>query len=318
MNEIQYELVEIDTRNPVLFSDIGTAPPMSMKGEFYRPPPGIAPPYPAVVVSDARGGIKRARQRPYACHLASNGYAVLVIDSQSARGLGGASRPQRLYRVTEAMMLADAFAGLAFLAAHADVAPQRIHHLGFAHGGMIALLTAFEQLRQAFVADDAAFASHASFYGLQSIRLVDYRTRGAPVAVFYGAQDDTHNHARLDLLAGDLRSSGANVRAIGYDTACHEWDREEERPAHERFNLRRLAGRLDPAGNLCDDDTGRPIGSLRARGLWLARAAGLLAVHKVRNEEVTERARADLLDHLAATAEPAARPALRIVGGETP
>jgi len=321
MDDIRYELVEIATRSPALFTDIGKAPPMTMKGELYRPAAADGAPFPAVVVSDARGGIKQARERPYACHLARNGYAVLVLDSYAGRGLGGVARAVRLYRVTEAMMLADAFAGLTFLAARPDIAADRIHHLGFAHGGMIALLSAFDQLRETCLDGDAAFASHSAFYGLYAFRLVDYRTRGRPVAIFYGGQDDTHNHARLDLLAGDLRNSGADVRIIGHDIAYHEWDREDPRPGSERLNLSDLAGRIDPANVLCDDRSGRPIATLRARGRWLARNASLFAVEKKRNEEVTERTRADLLAHLAAAGaqedERPERPALRVVGGDS-
>lgn len=323
MDDIRYELVEIRTSSPVLFTHARAAPGLTMKGEFYRPPAHVAPPYPAVVASDGRGGLKLARERSYARHLAEHGYAVLVLDSLAGRGLGGVAQPMRLLGVTEAMMLADAFAALAALRQRADIAPQRIHHLGFAAGGLTALLSAFDQMRGAFGVGEAAFASHASCYGSQALRLIDYRSRGAPVAVFYGGQDDTLNHARLDLLAGDLMSAGSTVRIVGYDAAYHAWDREEDKPATDRINLRRLAGRIDPDGLLHDDVSGRPVASGRARALWLARSASLYGVHKERNAAVTDAVRAELLRHLAsadgqlvegAAPEPGEHPKLRFVG----
>lgn len=322
MDDIRYELVEIRTTSPVLFTDAGAAPPLVARAELYRPAEGVAPPYPAVVVSDARGELKEARLRPYARHLAEHGHAVLVVDSYAARRLGGTPQLQRLAAVTEAMMMADAFAAQAALAARDDIAPERIHHLGFAAGGLTALLSAFDQMRRTFGADGRpAFASHAAFYGSQALRLVDNRASGAPAAIFYGGQDDTLNHTRLDLLAGDLISAGAKVRIVGYDNACHGWDREADGRARESVNLRRLAGRIDPDGLLLDDESGRAILSGRQRVLWLARRASLFAVHKERNDEVTQAARAALLEHLAGGADGGGaadaageRPRLRLVG----
>lgn len=305
MDDIRYEPVEIATRSPVLFTDVGNAPALKMRGELYRPPSDETAPYPAVLVSDARGGLKEARIRPYARHLAENGHVVLVLDSFAARGMGAVRRSLQLYAVTEAMMLADAFAGLAHLAGRPDVDPAQIHHLGFAHGGLVAHLSAFDQIRATFGAGERHFARHASFYGSQALRLVDYRTQRAPAAIFYGGEDDTLNHARLDLLAGDLRAAGGSVTITGYDAARHEWDREEIRPRNERLNLRRLAGRIDPDGRLLDEASGKPILTRRARGLWLARAAAhLAAVQKQRQPEIAEQARADLLRFL--TTPPAA------------
>lgn len=310
MDDIRYEHVAIDSRNPALFAGIAGAPALRLTGELYLPGADAAPPFPAVVATDARGGLKTAREREYARHLAEAGYAVLVHDSYAARGFAGRAHPMRYVRVSEAAMLCDAFAAQTALAARDDIDAARIHHLGFGFGGMIALLSAFEQLRAACGAGEGRFASHASFYGLNALRVVDYRTTGAPAAIFYGGQDETLNHARLDLMAGDLENGGSPVRATGYDAAGHEWDREAERPGVERVNLRALAGRIEPGNRLVNDDSGRPIASARARAVWLCRAASLFGVRKVRNEEVCRAARADLLAHLdgtagAASAEPA-------------
>ncbi|MEO1104070.1 MAG: hypothetical protein AAFW98_10130, partial [Pseudomonadota bacterium] len=53
--------------------------------------------------------------------LARHGMAALVVDSFAARGFGLSMHPIRLLRVTEAMMLADAFAALTWLGARPDI-----------------------------------------------------------------------------------------------------------------------------------------------------------------------------------------------------
>lgn len=300
MGDIRYELVGIDSASPLLFGDLAHAPLIRFSGELYLPSADLPPPYPAVVASDTRGGVKTHRHRAYARALAEAGYVVLVHDSYAARGFGGGTHPLRYFSVSEATILADAFAALRLLAARGDVDATRIHHIGFGVGGMIALLSAFGQNRRSMEIDEATrFAGHASFYGLNALRMVDYRTTGAPAAIFYGGHDDTLNHAGLDLVVGDLRNGGSAVRLEGYDDAHHEWDRELERPGFERINLRALAGRLEPGGRLACDISGRPILTARARARWLAKAANPFGVRKVRSEETTRKALASLLEHLA-------------------
>jgi len=72
------------------------------------------------------------------------------------------------------------------LAGRDDVDEKQISNIGFSYGGMICILTAYEQLRRMFVRSDDRFAAHVSYYGPTVPRLEDYRTTGAPVAILNG------------------------------------------------------------------------------------------------------------------------------------
>src|SRR5690606_39270740 len=99
----------------------------------------------------------------------------------------------RALAVTEAQMLADAFAALHFLASHPRVDPQRIGIVGFSYGGMTSVLSAYVQLQELFssaMGDRALpFAAHASYYGCSVPRLDDPRTTGKPAMILLGEKD---------------------------------------------------------------------------------------------------------------------------------
>ena len=259
MDDIRYETVTIPTSNPFVLTDysIGKTPAV-LKAGFYRPAT-LQPPYPAVVVSEGLGGVKTARERRYGRFLAQHGFAALVVDSFGARGYGSSPHPLRAINVTESMMLADAFACLVWLARHAEIDPQRIHNIGFSYGGMICLLTAYEQLARLFVTGPERFAGHVSYYGPTVPRLEDYATTGAPVAIMNGSLDDNFDEKRLELIAGDLKKGGSTVDNLVFDNAYHQWDSDDLERRFDRFNIRALSTLIDPANLIYDEKVGNRI-----------------------------------------------------------
>ena len=100
------------------------------------------PPFPAVVVLHGCNGISQ-NTRIWARRLASWGYAALIVDSLSPRGLrqvcdgsGKLPGPQRAM---------DAFAGAAYLRSRPDIDGNRIGALGYSHGGWSALAASWER-----------------------------------------------------------------------------------------------------------------------------------------------------------------------------
>jgi dienelactone hydrolase len=78
-----------------------------------------------VVISEGRGGLKDSRERGYGAFLARHGCAAPVIESFRSRGVEHHGDALRALKVTESMLLSDAFAGLAWLAGRPDLDPAR-------------------------------------------------------------------------------------------------------------------------------------------------------------------------------------------------
>lgn len=303
MDDILYERIEIPTLSPFVLTDVGRKDASRpMKAELYRPANATGP-LPAVVISEGLGGVKVSRERRYGRFLAQCGFAAVVMDSFATRGFAKYPDPLRALNVTEAMMLADNFAALQWLAARPDIDADRIYDIGFSYGGMMVILTAYEQLRQVFVPGPERFAAHVSYYGPTVPRLVDYRTTGAPVCIMNGSLDRNLNAARLDLIVEDLRNGGSAVENIIFENAYHQWDSDDHERRYDPFNLHDLAVRIEPDNRIYDEKFGRRIESFTSRALMIARNVSFKGFHLMRNAEYFQRSDEILLRYLTVTAD---------------
>ena len=300
MDDIRYETVTISTNSPFVLTDhsIGQTPDR-LQAEFYRPATR-KPPYRGVVVSEGLGGVKNARERRYGRFLAQHGFAVLVVDSFGARGYGKSAHPIRAINVTESMMLADAFACLTWLCAHDEVDSQHVYNIGFSYGGMICLLTAYEQIRRHFVVGPERFAGHVSYYGPTVPRLEDYATTTAPVTIMNGALDANFDETRLELIAGDLKKGGSPVENLVFDNAYHQWDSDDHERRFDRFNIRALTTLIDPGNLIYDEKVGNRIRGFVTRTAMIARAVSLKGFHLMRDAELLQKTDEILLRNLNA------------------
>jgi dienelactone hydrolase len=67
------------------------------------------------------GGVLGAREHTYGSQLAAMGAAALVIDTFAARRNRAAGFTERLLEITESMAIADAYAGLRWLAQRPEI-----------------------------------------------------------------------------------------------------------------------------------------------------------------------------------------------------
>jgi len=237
-------------------------------------PPVAAPwPGPAAVVCEGAAVAALSAGERYARRLASHGIAALLLDSHAARGLSRAPHLVRLASVGEAMMLADAFAARAALARLDGVDPGRIGVVGLGHGGTAALLCAYASVRRRFCAPGEGFAAHVAVAPASTVRLVDYRTTGAPVAILAAERDAAVDPVRLDLIAGDLLHGGSPVRRLTLAGAGHGFDAGGAAPRRGLLDLSRFALRIDLSGRTLSERTGRPVRGRTARLAALLRAA---------------------------------------------
>ncbi|MGH6790516.1 MAG: dienelactone hydrolase family protein [Pseudolabrys sp.] len=111
--------------------------------------PAGTPPFPAVVVLHGCNGIT-PNVRIWARRLASWGYAALIVDSFTPRGIKDVCGHGLAFPGRERAK--DAFAAAAYLRTRADIDPARIGAIGFSHGGWTAIAAALER----FVTENAA------------------------------------------------------------------------------------------------------------------------------------------------------------------
>ncbi len=179
---------------------------------------------PAVVLLHGSSGVQSARELTYARQFAAMGIAALVVNSFAARRERGTGFVDRLLNITESMMLADAYAGLGWLAARPDVDPERIAVVGFSYGALVSLLAAQEQVARIFAPAGPRFAGHVAFYAPCIAIFDDRTTTGRPVLMLAGDEDEIVTPERCDTAATNLRAGGSAVEVIRYPGAYHQWD----------------------------------------------------------------------------------------------
>lgn len=268
-------IVLCESSNPVTLADAaaGRGVPVRCEAELFLPPEASpATPVPAVVLSHGLAGIKESRERTYARQFAAQGYAALVVDSYSCRGMSKRSDGIRALAVTESMYLADAFAGLSFLAGLPEVQGDRVAVMGFSYGGMVSVLSAYRQMTDLFSKDGTQFAGHIAFYGCSIPRLENYRTTGAPALIVIGEKDRNVCLARSEAIARDMRLGGSDVDHRVMRGAYHQWDGSDTRPRRKVPSLRDMHLTVRPDYEVTGTRGGRMKGYL-SRALMIG--AGL-------------------------------------------
>lgn len=205
----------------------GDAPPTVAEGILYEPPDvSRAAPHsvPAVVLLHGAAGFVRERAATYGLPLAAMGIATLAVDSFASRPQWNTGFNERLLRITETMLVADAYAALRYLAGRPEIDPRRVVLVGFSYGGMASTFALYRQLADHLVPPGLRFAGHASFYAPCIARFSDPRTTGAPMLMLRGAEDMITPADRCDQVAADLRTGGSAVAVRAIPGAVHEWD----------------------------------------------------------------------------------------------
>jgi dienelactone hydrolase len=302
--KIDPEMVTLRSWNPFLVRELkekpGSSPDFTIQAELYLPPENSGP-APAVLVLEGLGGLKNSRERRYGSYLAEHGLVALVIDSFKSRNAAQYGDLGRAVRVTEAMMTADAFAGLSHLAAHARVRADRVHIIGFSYGGMIAVLTAYEQLAELFLPGGPRFAGHLSYYGCSVPRLHAPKATGAPVSMLLGERDANVSIPRIRAIADDLRRGGSPVEVTVFRDTYHQWDGVDETRRWVPANLARCRMRLSPDYELRDERTGLRARGRASRTAILTIWANPLGYFILRDEEASRRSDEILLNAISAS-----------------
>lgn len=232
-------------------------------------PPGRHAPgsVPAVILLHGASGVMWAREMAYARQFAAMGVAALVVDAFGARSDWAQGFVDRLIKITETMLVADAYAGLGHLKSVEMIDPERVAMMGFSYGAMASMYAMNDRFANTFAKlfdlGDTRFAAHVAYYGPCIARFADSKTTGAPLLILYGTRDELIDPARCAEIAGDLRKGGSTVRITAFEGAVHQWD--GSRP------LMRIGRILAPCRFQVEED-----GTVRDRRTYLSMSGELM------------------------------------------
>ncbi len=253
-------------------SALGT--PTQSQGTLFLPPGDYAPhSVPAVVFLHGASGVRGARELTYGPQLAAMGIAALAIDTYGSRGGSAMSFVDRVMHITETMFVADAYAGLAYLAGRPEIDPKRIVLTGFSYGGMATTYAMYRQIADALAPNGPRFAGHVAYYGPCIAHFDDDRTTGAPLLMLQGADDQLLDPKRCAAVADELRAGGSTVDIIRYPGAVHQWDGDFEKRLIGR-NLAPCRFDVEKSGVIRDDHTGLPMSNPFLRKIILGLCVG--------------------------------------------
>jgi len=179
----------------------------------FRLPEGKGP-FPAVIVLHGCGG-RGASQLIWAARLNAWGYAVLIPDSMTPRGVKRVCEPDKQPLVTPRDRVGDVGSAIVWLRARPDIDPRRIAVLGQSHGGATAVL-ATQRLYQGF-----GLRAAIDYYGA----CVDPAAHGdVPLLVLAGDQDDWgHPASRCSMYESQTRPAQL-VEVHTYAGAYHAFE----------------------------------------------------------------------------------------------
>jgi|HubBroStandDraft_1064217.scaffolds.fasta_scaffold22125_3 dienelactone hydrolase len=171
-------------------------------------------PFPAVIVLHGCAGLGPS-QIIWAERLTEWGYAALIPDSLTPRGVTRVCEPESQPLVTPWDRVGDVGSAVAWLRTRKDIDPARIAVLGLSHGGTTAMLateTIYEKFRLRAAID---------YYG----PCVDPAAHGTvPLLVAAGQLDDWGDPARLCQAFAAAMRPGQVVDVHVYPGAYHAFD----------------------------------------------------------------------------------------------
>lgn len=262
--QARVENVMLQSSDPFAPSDIGRAPARNVAAQLYLPMGAVADrSTPALVLLHGSGGLQSERGERYGRELATMGVAVLVVETYDSRRDLGRSYIDRVLNITETMFVADAYAGLAYLAGRGEIDPGHVVLAGFSYGGMAATYAMYAQLADLLAprypdGRRVHFAGHVAFYAPCIARFRNSRTTGAPLLMLYGQEDELILPARCEEVADDLRAGGSQVSIVSYPGAVHQWDGAMPRGYIGR-HLGDCSFTVSRGGTISDDRTGIPM-----------------------------------------------------------
>jgi dienelactone hydrolase len=226
----------------------GAKLPASIPGTL-KLPAKAAGRVPAVLILHASNGLMPGGpEEEYVAALDSAGFATLVIDMWTPRGIpsgpdafGAKGGPDR--RPPTGMdNLPDAFGALKFLSEHPSIDPARIGVMGFSWGAALSFDSVVEPLAARALGAGPRFAAHAPHYMACWLRLPPHPASRAANAPWTGAPvllqvagrddyDDSDGGANCRRFVDNLPSDKKpKIELVVYADATHSWNAKLRAP----------------------------------------------------------------------------------------
>lgn len=219
--------VTFPSHSPFTIAQVGTpddVPTAAVATLFLPADAGREARVPGVVLLHGSGGVLGNRELTYGRQLAGMGVAALVVDAFAARRDRATSYTERLIEITETMLMADAYAGLDYLAGLPGVDGNRVALVGFSYGAMATMYALQEQVAAKLEPGGRRFVGHVSYYGPCIATFQDQRTTGAPLLTMAGGRDALIDQERCREVVGRIEAGGSRTRTVIYPEAVHQWD----------------------------------------------------------------------------------------------
>lgn len=222
-------------------------------------PQGAAGPAPAVVLMHGGSGVYEY-QHLWARELRTLGFATLVLDSFSGRGL--ARIAHQLDVLNAPSRTIDAYRALEWLAANPRIDRERIALMGFSQGGTAGILAMQRRFRKTHGPRDADYAAWIFFYAYCNTRVIgELDVSAGPIRFFHGTADTWTPIGPCRDYVERLRGAGVDAMLTEYPLAQHGFDNPRGP------QLSRVDDAMNPSacffvekdGVVLNRDTGRPM-----------------------------------------------------------
>jgi dienelactone hydrolase len=203
--------------------------PTQVFGYLTMPSNSVTGKVPVVVIAHGSAGIEKKDREFWAPYFNKLGFAALVVDSFTPRGVTRTVDDQSL--VSRAASTVDAFYALKFLASDSRFDRNKIGIIGFSRGGTAANHTATMTFRNNVLREnkDLQFAFHIPMY--LNCSDTGYRKKnsfdktGAPMLFLLGGRDDYTPAAQCNGLLKGMQAEYKNVIDYRvYEGANHSFD----------------------------------------------------------------------------------------------
>jgi len=204
----------------ILTGETGT--PRQIFGRLSYPETGAAP-YPAIVLVHSAQG-RDAQMWMYADRFNEMGIATLALDSFTQRGIRKIKEDQT--EVTEASMIADAYAALRQLAHDPRVDAGRIAIFGISKGGAPSVYASLDRFAAVLAPEGERFAAHIAYYPWCGVEFLEPRTTGAPILIQSGSRDRITPPELCEELIEELDETnpGLDAELVVLEGARHAFD----------------------------------------------------------------------------------------------
>jgi dienelactone hydrolase len=220
------------TTSQAMANGVPIFPPAPKIVQGYVQKPDGPGPFPAVIVLHGCAGLgslfdPHSARNFWPDLLISWGYAVLVVDSFTLRGVGDTcGRDTGSYRVQ------DAFGALLYLSEQPYVDRNRVALLGFSAGGIATLEALKRGESQIFDFPPVLkFKAGVAFYPCFGSSLDSEK----PILILNGESDDWSRQSVCESMMNWRPASATSVRLVSFPNSFHDFDRPAMHPGRMGF-----------------------------------------------------------------------------------